>query len=113
MVVNFAGKAAALSDKRFSFDLDADGNVEQIPELAAGSAYLCFDADRDGRIADGRVSCSGATGAHAGDGFADLARLDADGNGWIDESDPAYAALGVWFPDGKIQPLKEADVGAR
>ena len=111
LVVNFAGKAAALSDKRFSFDLDADGNVEQIPELAAGSAYLCFDADRDGRIADGR-ELFGATGAHAGDGFADLARLDADGNGWIDESDPAYAALGVWFPDGKIQPLKEADVGA-
>ena len=111
LVVNFAGKAAALSDKRFCFDLDADGNVEEIPELAAGSAYLCFDTDRDGRIADGR-ELFGATGAHAGDGFADLARLDADGNGWIDESDPAYAALGVWFPDGKIQPLKEAGVGA-
>lgn len=111
LVLNFSGKAAALSDKRFSFDLDADGRIEQIPELAAGSAYLCFDADRDGRIADGR-ELFGATGTHAGDGFADLARLDADRNGWIDEADPAYAALGVWFPDGRIQPLKEAGVGA-
>ena len=103
LVVNFAGKAAALSDKRFSFDLDADGRIEQVPRLAAGSA-ICFDADRDGRIADGR-RLFGAAGEHAGDGFADLARLDADGNGWIDEADPAYAALGVWFPDGRIQPL--------
>lgn len=111
LVLNFSGAAAALSDRRFSFDLDADGRIERIPELAAGSAYLCFDADRDGRIGDGR-ELFGATGEHAGDGFADLGRLDSDGNGWIDEADPAYAALGVWFPDGRIQPLKEAGVGA-
>lgn len=111
LVINFAGKAAELSGKRLTFDLDADGEAELLPELAAGSGYLCFDGDHDGRIANGR-ELFGATGEFRGEGFADLARLDADGNGWIDEADPAYAALGVWFPDGRIQPLKEAGVGA-
>lgn len=111
LVINFAGKAAELSDKRFNFDLDADGTAESLPGLARGSGFLAMDADHDGRINDGR-ELFGATGEHAGDGFADLARLDSDQNGWIDEADPAYAALGVWFPDGKITPLKEAGVGA-
>jgi hypothetical protein len=111
LVINFAGKAAELSDKRFNFDLDADGTAESLPNLVRGSGFLALDADHDGRINNGR-ELFGATGEHAGDGFADLARLDSDQNGWIDEADPAYAALGVWFPDGKITPLKEAGVGA-
>lgn len=111
LVINFDGKAAGLTDKRFNFDLDADGSAESIPMLARGSGYLVMDADRNGRINDGR-EMFGATGDHAGDGFSDLARLDEDSNGWIDEADPAYCALGVWFPDGKIVPLKEVGIGA-
>lgn len=111
LVINFTGQAAALSDRRFSFDLDADGAVESLPELATGSGYLAFDADHDGKIGDGR-ELFGATGKNAGDGFADLARLDADKNGWIDEADPAFAALAVWFPDGQLQTLQETGVGA-
>lgn len=111
LVINFAGKAAELTDQRINFDLDADGSLDLVPQLAAGCGYLALDADCDGRIKDGS-ELFGATGQHAGDGFADLARLDADHNGWIDEADPSWAALGVWFPDGKITPLKEAGVGA-
>ncbi|MBK9447223.1 MAG: hypothetical protein IPO00_14780 [Betaproteobacteria bacterium] len=111
LVINFNGTAAELTDTRFSFDLDADGSSESVPMLARGSGYLVLDGNGDGRINDGR-ELFGATGTHAGDGFADLTRFDADKNGWIDEADPAYAALGVWFPDGKIAPLKEAGVGA-
>lgn len=111
LVINFAGKAAELTDTRFSFDLDADGSAESLSTLARGSGYLVLDANRDGSINNGS-EMFGATGAHAGDGFADLARFDADRNGWIDEADPAYAALGVWFPDGRITPLKEAGIGA-
>ncbi|MCK6404801.1 MAG: hypothetical protein L6Q60_02165 [Rhodocyclaceae bacterium] len=111
LVINFDGKPAGLTTERFAFDLDADGRTELLPRLAAGSGYVCFDSDGDGRIANGR-ELFGATGACTGDGFADLARLDGDSNGWIDEADPAFAALGVWFPDGRITPLKEAGVGA-
>lgn len=111
LVLNFDGRATELADTCFSFDLDADGQAESLPMLAQGSGFLAFDRDGDGRIADGR-ELFGATGEHAGDGFADLARHDADANGWIDERDPVFAALGVWFPDGRVVPLAEAGVGA-
>lgn len=111
LVINFGGQAAELSARRVSFDLDADGTPELVPELGAACGYLAFDADCDGRIKDGS-ELFGAAGEHAGQGFADLARHDADRNGWIDEADPAWSALGVWFPDGEIKPLKEAGVGA-
>lgn len=108
LVINFEGKAADLTDMRFDFDLDADGSAESLPVLARGSAYLALDSNGDGCINDGRE----LFGACTGDGFAELARHDADANGWIDEADPVYAALGVWFPDGELKSLKESGVGA-
>lgn len=108
LVINFAGKSAELTNARFSFDLDADGSAESLPLLAKGSGYLVLDGDRDGRIADGRE----VLGAQSGEAFADLATLDGDRNGWVDEADSSYAALGVWFPDGTLRSLKEAGIGA-
>ena len=112
LVLNFAGTAAQLLDQRFSFDLDADGTAENINRLAAGSGFLVFDRNGDGKASDG----SELFGTKSGDGFADLARLDDDGNGWIDENDTAYASLSLWTPDasgaGSLQSLKAANVGA-
>ncbi|MDX9839796.1 MAG: hypothetical protein RBT39_19730, partial [Azoarcus sp.] len=52
----------------------------------------------------------------SGDGFAELAALDDDGNGWIDEADAAWSQLRVWQPDaegkGRVQSLNDAGVGA-
>lgn len=112
LVVNFAGSAAQLSDQRFSFDLDADGSADSINRLAGGSGFLALDRNGDGRINDGRE----LFGAQSGDGFADLAAFDGDGNGWIDEADAVYAQLRVWTPDatggGELKTLQQADVGA-
>lgn len=112
LVLNFAGTAAQLTDTRFSFDLDADGQAESIPGLAAGSGFLALDRNRDGKINNG----SELFGPQSGNGFADLAALDDDRNGWIDEADRAYADLGVWRPDaqgeGSLLSLAQAKVGA-
>ena len=108
LVVNFDGRGADLTEVRFDFDLDADGTAESLPTLARGSGYLALDRNGDGCINDGRE----LFGTCSGDGFADLAQHDGDGNGWIDEADPVYAALGIWFPDGQLKPLAETGVGA-
>jgi len=108
LVINYDGHAAELGDMRFEFDLDADGHDESLPMLAGGSGYLALDLNGDGCINDGRE----LFGACSGDGFADLRAYDGDGNGWIDDSDPVFSALGVWFPDGELKPLKETGVGA-
>lgn len=108
LVLNFDGGAAELLGQRFDFDLDADGLRDSLPGLAAGSGFLVFDRNADGQVNDG----SELFGARSGAGFAELAQLDADANGWIDEADPAWQGLSVWRPGSGLQPLSEAGVGA-
>ncbi len=113
LVINFSGNAAQLTDKRFAFDLNSDGTAsERINFVTGGSGFLAFDRNGDGVINNG----SELFGTKTGDGFAELALLDVDRNGWIDENDATYAQLSVWTKDssGKdsMQSLKDANVGA-
>lgn len=114
LIINFNGTAAELSDQRFAFDLDADGDTEQIARPVGGSGFLAFDRDGDGRIRDGRE----LFGPQSGNGFSELAKLDEDGNGWIDESDRAYQQLRIWQPGAQgtqgttLTALTQAGVGA-
>jgi hypothetical protein len=113
LVINFSGNAAQLVDQRFAFDLNADGTAsEQINFLGNGSGFLSFDRNADGRINDG----SELFGARTGNGFAELAALDDDSNGWIDENDAAYAQLSVWIRNSTgadiLRSLKDMDIGA-
>lgn len=112
LVINFNGNAAQLTDQRFSFDLNADGDKESINFATGGSGFLALDRNGDGRINDG----SELFGTTSGNGFADLAALDSDSNGWIDENDAAYEQLRVWTKgasgNDQLATLKQADVGA-
>jgi hypothetical protein len=111
LVINFDGNAAQLSDMKFSFDLDGDGSKEEISQLAAGSGYLALDKNSNGKVDDGLELLGPATDS----GFGELAALDSDKNGWIDENDAAFDQLKVWVPGtdgGKLMSLKEAGVGA-
>lgn len=112
LVINFNGRAAELSNMRFAFDLDADGTTEQIAALAPGSGFLAFDRNRDGKINNGLELFGPATGQ----GFGELAQLDSDGNGWLDENDPRYAELRVWMRDEagneSLTSLAQNKVGA-
>jgi len=107
LVLNFSGQACELSEARFSFDIDTDGKLEWLPELGAGSCFLVFDRNGNGRADDG----SELFGTSSGNGFADLAGFDADGNGWIDEGDAAYDKLAVWSGE-RFESLAVAGVGA-
>jgi hypothetical protein len=112
LVINFDGNATQLSDQRFRFDLNADGTAEEVPLLASGSGYLALDRNGNGRIDSGAELFGPGTGS----GFKELASLDQDHNGWIDENDAAYSKLRVWTPDGSGQgslaSLQERQVGA-
>ena len=112
LVINFDGKAAELSGKCFTFDLDCDGKTESIAALASGSAYLAFDRNEDGRINDG----SELFGTKSGNGFADLAGFDGDGNRWLDENDAVFDRLRIWEHNAAGEEhqstLRERGVGA-
>jgi hypothetical protein len=111
LVINFAGTAAQLSDQTFRIDLDSDGKVDEAKFVAPGSGFLVLDRNANGRI----ERADELFGPTTGDGFAELAALDGDRNGWIDENDAAYAQLRVWSKDAgtdRLRSLKESGVGA-
>lgn len=107
LMLSFTGKACELTKDCIQFDLNADGGLEEIPGLGKGTGFLVFDRNGNGKADDG----SELFGVASGNGFADLARLDADRNGWIDESDPAYQQLAVWSGEG-FSSLTQRGVGA-
>lgn len=115
LVVNFAGTAAQLAgqaNRRFSFDLNGDGKAESLPLFASGSGYLALDLNGNDRIDSGKE----LFGPQSGNGFAELALLDSDDNGWIDENDKDFNRLGVWTPaaegSGTLQSLTDLGIGA-
>lgn len=112
LVINLGTNTVALDGSRFEFDLDADGVSELIPNISAASGFIALDRNGNGDIDDGGE----LFGARSGNGFADLAALDADRNGWIDEADAAYQDLRIWRRDeagtSSTQTLAEAGVGA-
>lgn len=112
LVINLDTNVGSVSDQKFLFDLDADGAEEEISFAGEESGFLALDKNKDGEINDGNE----LFGTKSGDGFADLAVHDEDGNGWIDESDAVFSDLAIWTKDedgnNKLLSLKEANVGA-
>lgn len=112
LIINLSGNPASVGDTKFLFDLDGDGEKENISFAGEGSGFLALDRNGNGVIDDGGE----LFGTKSGDGFADLAAHDLDGNGWIDENDDVYDKLRVWVKDAeggdRLLDLKEANVGA-
>lgn len=112
LVINLDTDVADLSDQNFYFDIDADGEKDEIAQLSGKSGYLALDRNGDGVINDG----SELFGTASGNGFADLAKYDDDGNGWIDEGDAIWSKLKIWCKDENgedvLYRLSDKGVGA-
>lgn len=112
LVINYDGSGVGLSAKKFTFDLDSDGNNEKISMLQPGSGFLALDRNNDGVINNG----SELFGPQSGSGFQELAALDEDGNQWIDENDSVFDRLRIWSIDesgnSSLFALGEKDIGA-
>jgi len=112
LVIQFDGKAAALTQETFSFDIDADGQKDQIAFVAPGSGFLALDKNGDQQINDGKE----LFGTQSGNGFAELAAYDQDENGWIDENDAVYDRLRIWSKDqegnDQLLALGQQGIGA-
>ena len=105
--MNFRGAPARISGAKIAFDLNSDGKAEDFSFVASGSGFLAFDGNGDGKVNDG----SELFGPRTGEGFAELASYDADGNGWIDANDPIVAKLRIWTRD-RLSTLSEKGIGA-
>ncbi len=112
LIINLDDTAPKLSGATFDFDLDLDGETEELNSLMPGSGFLALDRNGDGVINDG----SELFGPSTGDGFAELATYDLDHNLWIDENDAIFDDLSIWENDeeGEINltRIKDAGIGA-
>ncbi len=112
LVLHFDGHSSELSEESYDFDLNMDGEADSLKFIEGVSAFLALDRNNDGAINDG----SELFGAKSGNGFADLAAYDDDGNGYIDEADAIFSELKLWSKatDGGdvLESLTERGVGA-
>ncbi|MBB5322005.1 hypothetical protein [Marinobacter oulmenensis] len=111
LVINFGAATARLTDTLFEFDMTGNGETESFAALGAGSGYLVFDRNGNGKVDDG----SELFGPGSGSGFGELARYDDDGNRWIDEGDEVFDSLSVWVQtaDGGEELRSLAEVGVQ
>ena len=112
LIINYSGSFNNLSSEAYAFDLNADGVDEVISFAGAGSGFLAWDKNGDGIINDG----SELFGTTSGDGFADLAALDDDGNGFIDAGDRVFSQLQIYEKDSaghdSLRSLSDFNIAA-
>ncbi len=112
LMIDLSGTGVSFSDVKFEFDLAANGNKQSIGAPGVGSGFLAYDKNGNGLIDDG----SELFGPSTGSGLKELAGLDGDRNGWIDENDAAFSSLKIWQKNGDgtdlLSTLREKDVGA-
>ncbi len=111
LVINFDRELPELDDMSFSFDIDNDGECDQISCLKEGNGFLALDKNDNGVIDNG----SELFGTELGNGFAELAQYDSDNNLWIDENDPILDKLRIWINEGdesRLVGLGEVGIGA-
>ena len=112
LVINLSGAPGDLTEQKYSFDIDSDGDADQISFAGKGSGFLALDRNDDGTINDGGE----LFGTESGNGFKDLAEFDTDGNQWIDENDAVFDKLRIWMKDetgrDQLVALGQAGVGA-
>ncbi|WP_226609265.1 hypothetical protein [Marinobacter nauticus] len=111
LVINFGASTARLTDTLFEFDMTGNGETAQFASLGAGSGYLVFDRNGNGKVDDG----SELFGPESGSGFSELAAFDDDGNRWIDANDEIFQSLSVWVQtaDGGQDLRSLAEVGVQ
>ena len=102
LIIDLNGSPDLLSPAKFEFDINGDGNKEKVPLLAEGKGFIFFDRNSNNRVDGGEI-----VGVRSGDAFSELRSLDSDGNGWLDEDDPAFGRLRVWLKN----PRKDRTVG--
>lgn len=108
IVISLNGMPAQLKGDTYSFDLFNTGVPVQLPNLAAQQFYLGLDRTGNGRIESGAE----LFGPRSGEGFAELATYDLDGNGFIDAQDAIWQDLYLWRPDGMQLSMADAELGA-
>lgn len=112
LVIRLDNGPMSYTDDTIRFDLDIDGIKDEFRVPIDNAGMLFLDRNGNHKVDDG----SELFGPRTDDGFGELAALDTDKNGWIDEGDAAFKDLRIWIRSGdgtdRYLGLIEAGVGA-
>ncbi|BDX04932.1 hypothetical protein [Planctobacterium marinum] len=112
LVLNLKGAGAELSAQTYKFDLNQDGEAEQLYFATGNSGFLALDRNNNGIIDDG----SELFGAKTGNGFVELAQYDEDQNGFIDAGDSVFSQLLYYQKDAsgldQLSRIQDIGIGA-
>jgi len=111
LVVNYNGLAADILEQRFSFDLDIDGEAEEIGNGVEGD-----DARAAGETEECQITDSGRQriGSDTGDPLEASSAYDDEENDRLDEKDNVFPHFKVWQkgPEGKERLVGLGRIGA-
>ena len=100
LVLAFDGERVEFTRAAGAFNLVGGEVSVDTDWVSAATPWLALDLDGNGSIDDGRELFGSMTvlpdGSRARNGFDALSALDADGDGRITASDPAFAHLVLW-----------------
>lgn len=107
-----------LQGSNVMFDMAANGQKVRTGWITPDHAFLVRDRNRNGIIDDSSEMFSERTSPNAATGFAALAQLDSNRDGWIDYRDKAYKELRLWTDinvdgmtqKGELHPLSDFGV---
>lgn len=105
LILSMDGSAVSLQTTGSVFDFSGNGNKGLLPGLGSGQYYLVKDTNNNGKADNGTE----LFGPASGQGFAELATLDENNNGFIDPTDKHWQQLALW--DGKSGFKSLADMG--
>lgn len=108
LVVSLTGSPVQLTEQNMLFDLNSNGNKVKLPQLAAQQYYLAADRSQDQQINNGAE----LFGPQTGQGFAELAKFDDNGNGFIDPGDDIWQYLYLWRPNEQLLCMNDTKLGA-
>jgi hypothetical protein len=98
LIMDLNGNGIELTDVRrgggVQFDITGDGKKETVSWVKPNDGLLVLDKNNNGVIDNGTELFGDQNGAV--NGFAELAKYDANGDGTINKSDPIFSKLSIW-----------------
>jgi len=77
-----------------SLDINNDKQTDNLPIFSGDVGYLVYDKNNDLQVQNG----SELFGPTTNNGFAELAMLDSNNNGFFDQHDDSYQQVYIWQP---------------
>lgn len=108
LILSLNGTPTSLQSTGSMFDFSGQGHQGLLPGLGNGQYYLVQDKNQNGKT-DSGTELFGPT---SNNGFAELATLDTDQNGFIDVKDSSWQQLKLWDGVSTQKPLAEYGVAA-